>query len=57
MNNIYFFFKTFFLFYLLFSNSYSEGLFSKNNDTFLKAEKAFIVSVEQESEDLLLIKR
>ena len=55
MNNIYFFLKTFFLFYLLFSNSYSEGLFSKNNATFLKAEKAFIVSVEQESEDLLLI--
>ena len=50
-----FFLKSIFLFFLSLSNSYSDGLFSSEEISFLKVDDAFKVSVEEKKENSFLI--
>ena len=50
-----FFLKSIFLFFLSLSNSYSDSLFSAEKNTFLKADDAFKISVEEKKENSFLI--
>ncbi len=49
------FLKSIFLFFLLLSNSYSDGLFFSEKNSFLKVDEAFTISVEEKKEKNFLI--
>ena len=55
MINRSFFLKSIFLFFLSLSNSYSDGLFSPEKNSFLKVDEAFKISVEEKKENSFLI--
>ncbi len=55
MINRSFFLKSIFLFFLSLSNSYSDGLFSSEEISFLKVDDAFKVSAEEKKENSFLI--
>ena len=55
MINRSFFLKSIFLFFISLSNSYSDGLFSPEKNSFLKVDDAFKISVEEKKENSFLI--
>ena len=51
------FFKTIFISFIIFNNSFADGLFSsKNNESFLKVNEAFKVNVKNISKKSFFFK-
>ena len=46
--------KSIFIFFLLVSNSYSDGLFSSKESSFLKVDEAFQISIEESESNFLV---